>query len=283
MPVADQEGFSQEKRHRLPVDDGQLSYSSWGEGQHQVCVVPGSLSSSIDWEPVANLLSRRCTVHVLDRRGYGDSTGAGEYQRTVSTEASDVSNWLDQVGPAVLVGHSYGGAVALLASGPARSSLLGLQLIEPVLPAGRPIGTREKLRDMEEFLADGKREEALILGLQAFVRLTADEIAAVRGTPRWSRMRSAVHNWPDEVRALNDLLDSHRSYRPLSVPTSVLRGAETATHFVASSEAIAKSLGVPVDVIAGVGHASFAAMPEEVARRIEQFVVKNARQGGECP
>jgi pimeloyl-ACP methyl ester carboxylesterase len=73
-------------------------------------------------------LAERYRLLVLDRRGFGSSPDIDRSDYEI--DASDVVELLD-VGKAHVVGHSYGGVVAMLAAGRRPDAVLSLTLIEP--------------------------------------------------------------------------------------------------------------------------------------------------------
>jgi 3-oxoadipate enol-lactonase len=102
-------------------------------GGHQVVLLHGQPGSGADWRQVADRLPPGLRVVALDRPGYGASRqGAGGFgynARAVVTE-------LDALGieHAVLVGHSYGGGVAMATAQLAPERVKALVLLASVGP-----------------------------------------------------------------------------------------------------------------------------------------------------
>lgn len=83
------------------------------------------------WHDVAQLLEAKHEVWLMDRRGHGQSDGYRNGD-TLNDEANDVLAVLDAIGrPVLLVGHSSGAHVALLAARRARDLVRALILYEP--------------------------------------------------------------------------------------------------------------------------------------------------------
>ena len=102
-------------------------------GGHQVVLLHGQPGSAADWQQVADRLPRTLGVVALDRPGYGASRqAAGGF----AVNARAVVAELDArgIGRAVLVGHSYGGGVALAAAGLAPERVEALVLLASVGP-----------------------------------------------------------------------------------------------------------------------------------------------------
>ena len=65
-----------------------------------------------DYAAFALALSGRFTVHTIERRGRGESGPQGD-DYSIVKECEDVLALQTETGAAFLVGHSYGGLVAL--------------------------------------------------------------------------------------------------------------------------------------------------------------------------
>ena len=102
-------------QRRLVFDDGaSTTLESWGERGTPVICTHGITSSRKAWKRTAAALARSHRVFAYDQRGHGDSadiTGPMTLRRSLD----DLRAVAREVGePAHLIGHSWGGAVALL-------------------------------------------------------------------------------------------------------------------------------------------------------------------------
>ena len=98
--------------HTLRSRDGAtISYLSTGSGP-AVIVIPGALSTAADYAAFARALGQRFTVHTIERRGRGESSPQGD-DYSIAKECEDVLALQQQTGSSLLVGHSFGGLVAL--------------------------------------------------------------------------------------------------------------------------------------------------------------------------
>ena len=95
----------------LSKDDTKIAYHSVGDGP-AVLVLPGVLSMASDYAAFACALAQRFAVHVIERRGRGKSGPQGD-DYSIVKECEDVLAVQRQTGASLLVGHSYGGLVAL--------------------------------------------------------------------------------------------------------------------------------------------------------------------------
>jgi len=95
----------------LSKDGTKIAYLSLGDGP-AVLVLPGVLSMASDYAALARALAQHFTVHVIERRGRGKSGPQGD-DYSIVRECEDVLDVQRQTGARLLVGHSYGGLVAL--------------------------------------------------------------------------------------------------------------------------------------------------------------------------
>jgi pimeloyl-ACP methyl ester carboxylesterase len=95
----------------LSKDGTTISYLSIGGGP-SVLVLPGVLSMAADYAAFARALAEHFTVHTIERRGRGESGPQGDDYSMVK-ECEDVLALRAATGASLLVGHSYGGLVAL--------------------------------------------------------------------------------------------------------------------------------------------------------------------------
>ena len=103
-----------------------LNVVVWGEGERVICV-HGSLSwGTFAFRAQRPLATSRALV-LPDRRGYGGS--AGSDRADFSVDAEDIVELLGD--GAHLVGHSYGGLVALLVAARRPEAVRTLTVVEP--------------------------------------------------------------------------------------------------------------------------------------------------------
>jgi len=130
----------------LRVSDADaIAYDDAGQGP-LIVLVHGSPGTSRAWQPVAEQLAGRFRVVAPNLPGYGATTRpAGEGPGDSSYAAGLIEALIAEVGPpAVLAGHSYGGAVALTTALRGRVTPRALALFEPVaVPVLAAVGETE--------------------------------------------------------------------------------------------------------------------------------------------
>jgi pimeloyl-ACP methyl ester carboxylesterase len=93
-------------------DGTTISYRTAGRGPG-VILLPGSLLTAADFDGLARALAARgLTVHTLDRRGRGGSGPQGPAY-SAERECEDIAAVRAATGATLVVGHSYGGFLAL--------------------------------------------------------------------------------------------------------------------------------------------------------------------------
>ena len=118
--------------------DGQTHYRDYGgpaDGPLIVCI-HGLGGSSLNWDLIARHLTDECRVVALDLPGHGPDAGR---RRSTSVHANQhlIHRFLTEVtgSPAVLMGNSMGGLLAVVQATSAPTTTAGVVLIAPALPA----------------------------------------------------------------------------------------------------------------------------------------------------
>lgn len=233
-----------------------------------VVAVHGTMDRSAGFAGVRRELADLRTL-VYDRRGYGRSQGTGP---AVDLDAG-VDDLLDlcsgrQV--AVIVGHSYGGCIALRAAQRAPALVRSVAVYEPPLPwlVGWPADTGSS-----RALGAADPEAAA----EAYMR-------RVIGDRRWEDLPERVRDRRrSEAPAL--LADLH-SVRPgpgaaapidleaVSVPVVVGRGTRSPAHLLAGADRLVGLLpDAELVVVAGAGHGAHTTHPEAVAAMVRRALL----------
>lgn len=95
-------------------DGTEIAYQTVGDGPG-VLLVPGALAMAHDFDAFARQLADRFTVHIIERRGRGQSGPQGD-DYSVDSECDDVAAVQAATGAKLLFGHSFGGFIALEAA-----------------------------------------------------------------------------------------------------------------------------------------------------------------------
>lgn len=108
-----------------------LAYRDWGGGGLPIVLAHGLASSFRIWDLVGPRLSTRFRVVALDQRGHGRSERP-ETSFDFATYVDDLRQFIQSLdlGPALLVGHSWGGNVVLQFAVDQPDLALGLVLVD---------------------------------------------------------------------------------------------------------------------------------------------------------
>jgi pimeloyl-ACP methyl ester carboxylesterase len=106
-----------------------LRFLTAGDGGPPILLVPGAGETALDWLPILPRLASLSTVVAVDRAGLGLSDPCGHVSE--QTQVDDIVALLAQTGPAVLVGHSWGGLLAQLVAWRRPDIVAGLVLVDP--------------------------------------------------------------------------------------------------------------------------------------------------------
>jgi pimeloyl-ACP methyl ester carboxylesterase len=246
-----------------------LGLHDWGGPGETAVLVHGDVTAGEAAWSRQRPLAGPWRLLVVDRRGFGDAPDLAPGEREdFAVDACDVADLAARVGPVHLVGHSYGGVVALLAAARAPEAVRSLAVIEPpayAVARGDP--------GVEDLLARQRRlvEEGQDLPAEEYLR----------------RFLADVGSDPDRVPSpLPEELERHTrivmGFRPpweaeipldrlatFGIPTLVVSGGHD-DGFEAICDAIAGRLGADRSVITGGGH-NVPRVAEVLNSRLERF------------
>jgi pimeloyl-ACP methyl ester carboxylesterase len=254
----------------LSKDGTQIA--SWRSGTGSPLVlVHGGTTDHTAWKAVLPELERHFTVYAIDRRGRGGSADAPSY--SVEREFQDVAAVVDSLeGSVHLVGHSYGALCALEAAR-LTSNIAKLVLYEPPLingSAGIPPGFIDELDDL---LAQGKRDELTARFLHVVLGRSPEFIDELRADPSWASRLAAAHTLPRELRIVEVYRFQPERFADMCTPTLLLEG-EISPPFLKASVAAARA-GLPQSqlvVLQGQGHAAMLMAPELFTSEVLNFL-----------
>jgi pimeloyl-ACP methyl ester carboxylesterase len=118
---------------RIPSGDVEIAFRRFGvPGKTPILIVHGLSYFSYDWiEPASRIASDREVV-AMDLRGFGDSTWSAERNYKLEMLVADAVCLLDALGwkRVVMMGHSFGGRVALATAGWHKDRVAGLICVD---------------------------------------------------------------------------------------------------------------------------------------------------------
>jgi pimeloyl-ACP methyl ester carboxylesterase len=259
---------------------GRIEYEEQGSGPTLV-MVPGSCSTGAAWRPVIKALDGNFRFVTTSLLGYGETTERRPASDpSVLYEAEILEAVIRKAGGDVhLVGHSFGGAVALIVALRKRVRIASLTVLEAPLPS--------LLRQYGE---DAHYD--------AFRDMTDAYFVAYRGGNREAIAKmidfyggeGTFASWPERVRAYAvettpvNMLDWACAYdEPLSpemlaaidVPVSVAVGAQSHPAICRANGLVAMSIkGATFRTIGAAAHFMISTHPGQVAELIAENVLR---------
>jgi pimeloyl-ACP methyl ester carboxylesterase len=257
---------------------GRIDYEECGTGP-TIVLVPGSCSTGAAWRPVITAWDGRFRSVTTSLLGYGKTAERRTADDpSIAHEADALASVIRRAGgPVHLVGHSFGGLVALALALRNRAPLASLTILEA--PA---VGVLREDRDDRHCRAFRQMTASYFAAFQAGNR---EAIAAMidfyGGTGTFAA-------WPPRVRAYAiettpaNILDWASAYGfPLSaaslaqcrVPTLVIQGGASHPSVQRANGLVSASMSeATLATIEGAAHFMIATHVNEVARLIAQHV-----------
>ena len=238
---------------RIEVNGTKLHYQQIGTGP-DLLLVHGLFSSiGFWWGAVAPALAKTHRVTALDLRGHGLS-GMPERGYRTHDLAEDILALADYLGlrDVHVVGHSFGGAIALAAALRARDKIVRITLADAWVPAlqdqtytpnlSQWPALKEKMK-ARGFQEDGELPMVAMAFLEELAETPDSIFAKVRGgqagqgwmpvrrnshaVRRWRRLMATTHAWK-EFYATNGLTSD--ALKALGTPTNLIYGRRSGYH-----------------------------------------------------
>jgi pimeloyl-ACP methyl ester carboxylesterase len=268
---------------QVVVDQIKLRIVESGNGPRAVILLHGMIGSAEDWETVVPLLEPRYRVIAVDRPGHGYSDTPHE-TNNVAFNARMVRGLISALDlkDVVVVGHSYGGSVALQLAAEPPAVLRGVVLVAPGAYPDFPPGVLERLIAAPIV---GRGITRLLIPLIGESEIRAQLAAAVapdgNALPKtFFDQRVLLWKKPAPLRAYAehslsfnaDLESLSRQYAKITRPVVILQGAADA------APGIGKRSAQLAQEITGAQLQSFPATGHYLQYRHSQAVVEAVDQ-----
>lgn len=265
----------------VEVDGLRLHYLDWGvEGNTPMVLVHGRAVTAHSWDFYSLMMRPYFHVRALDQRGHGDSEWDPEGDYSRERHADDLVAFIDHLGAEklVLVGHSLGGAVALMATPRLTERLAAIVVVDSTLkPRQAPSDVERFVQSQDVFPSldalakhanrfNPRRDYRQLLGS---LRHNTKELPD--GTWTWkydSKLRDPNHRIPAPT-----FETVWQSLRNPPCPILVVRASER-SHIGDDVAAELEALGPTVQVVQvpNSGHSVMGDNPRGFAEATSQFL-----------
>jgi pimeloyl-ACP methyl ester carboxylesterase len=250
-------------------DGTSIALWRWGSGSPLVALHGVTIDHTC-WEGMRPTLESRRAVVALDRRGHGASD-VGTKPHSLDQEVEDLLAVLDMFDPPVdVLGHSYGGLVALEAA--LHTDRIGrLVLYEPSVDDDPDLsGLVERVGALVEA---GRDEDAAVALLVERTGVPSDAIDAARELPLWPIVLRGVKVLPREGAAIVGYRFQADRFAALSNPVLVLFGDQSPPWRREAMKALDDALpDSQLRPLVGHGHLATHTAPELLAAEILRFL-----------
>jgi esterase len=249
------------------VNGIRLYYEEHGEGAPILCVHGGG-SSALMWSGAFEELARLGRVIAYDRRGCTRSERPEPYERTtVAEQADDAAALLDALDatPAVVIGRSYGGAVAVDLALRYPDGVRALVLLE-----GDALGLSPAGLEWTRALGRRLREVAATDGVDA---VYAALVGEVLGEGAWDSFpdearRILTENGPAflaELHYVDEPMPAAAAFSTIDKPVLLVAASESPPEQREMTTAMADALPDARSELVGGGHLINPAAPNVLA------------------
>ncbi|MEQ8857937.1 MAG: alpha/beta hydrolase [Pseudomonadales bacterium] len=248
-------------RHRIALANGlELACLERTGGDVPLILLHGITDNARTWAPVLERVDRRCRIIAPDFRGHGDSDKP-DARYTAEAYADDVRHLIDHAfgEPALILGHSLGGVVAVQAAITAPERVRGLFLEDP------PLYFVNDLDDIFRTLFEGM--VVMAKTLQDGSRSSDDWFEVMAKAPDPYSGKPGIETMGEAK--IRERLDSIGRMRPQALED----GLAGSLHW--DTDQVLAGLGCPVTVMTGDPALGAVMTPEEVERL--QGIVPRAR------
>ncbi len=252
-------------------DGTRIAFEQIGDGPPLV-LVHGAASDHTRWAPLIEHIEDHFTLHVMDRRGRGNSGDGPDYE--LRREVEDIIAVAAAIdGPVHLYGHSSGALYSLEAA-PEINNLQRLVLYEPAMPEGGEFIPAPIIDQLQTLVDEERSEEALILFMRDVAKFPEHEIEKYQSLPSWPARVAAAPTFPREGRTINSYRFDPDRFRDFAVPTLLLQGNLSPQMFADATRRInATLLDSRVVLLPEQGHAADSLAPELVASTLCDFLI----------
>lgn len=210
----------------ISADGTAIAYEVTGTGP-AVVVIGGGLNDRVMFTPFVTMMSEHFTIYNYDRRGRGDSDYGDPDNYTIQREVEDLAAVIEAADEPCSVFANCTGAIIAIHAAAAGVPMEKLGMYEP--PYSYPSITPDQMRRLRELIAEGRREETVILfGTEVVGFLSPDTVESFKKHPVWQAFISMAPSCVyDAVISEQHSTIPFHLLPQVRVPTLILSGCES--------------------------------------------------------
>jgi esterase len=220
----------------------ELAYEESGGGP-AVVFVHGMAGEASSWHETIEALGGEARAVAYDRRGYGASGAPEPYEgTTVQEQTEDAAHLIEALGagPALICGHSFGGAISLDLALRHPELVRGLVVLEPALLWLSPLGS-EYAAELREAIREGAEAGGPVGAVDSMLRLLGgDELFDQMGPERLAAARDSALVAAADLMASYGWQLTRGELRSIEIPTRVVSGTRSAPAWQQAAAAVAE-------------------------------------------
>ncbi|MFL5972175.1 MAG: alpha/beta fold hydrolase [Gaiellaceae bacterium] len=266
-------------------DDGPLVVGRRAGGGQPVLLLHGGPGMGFDYlRDLADELAEENDVAWYQQRGQEPSAAEGPY--TVAADVEDARRVLDALGweKAYVVGHSWGGHLALHVAEAMPERLLGVLAVDPLGSVGdgrwpefdeeifrrTPESTRARAREIDELSMAGEADDEL--ALEGMRLVWPAYFADPDGAPPMPELRIATARSAEMIPSIQAELPALEAGLPeIRVPVGFVHGSRSPMPLGTSTDAAERIPGAWVEVVEGAGHFVWVEAPGAVRASLRRL------------
>jgi len=250
---------------KLKVNNGEIFYSVYGESNsNTIVLIHGFALDSRAWKLQIDELSKRNKVVVYDLRGFGKSTEPnGEYDHV--EDLYSLMKLLN-IKKALIVGHSFGGAIAINFALKHKKMVEGLILLSPSVDGYKVYNPFWEMLQKLGRKGDKEGIKKKMLEHDMFDRFPID-------SEEYSFLKRFVSDYSCWHFLNKDKAKKYNTYERLrelkGITTKVIYGECEEEHVKDIANVVKNKVGAEVFELEGAGHMSNLEKPKLINKLIE--------------
>ncbi|WP_314503571.1 alpha/beta hydrolase [uncultured Microbacterium sp.] len=227
-------------RTTTSADGTSIAFDQVGEGP-PVVIVGGAFSVSSDGDALARaLVDRGFSAVTVDRRGRGSS--GDKRDSAPEDEADDLAAVVEAVGGgAIVLGHSSGAVLALLAASRG-AAIGGLFLSEPPFRFGLDDPDPLLAERLQQLVDAGRNDDAVVTFQLEGVELPPEMVESIRRSDVFANLLPLAQSTVYDAKLTAQVSTPTPEMLAVSQPVTILRGEQTFPMLITAADRLASEM-----------------------------------------